>query len=129
MSARPEPRRSALAGTNPVTNTTDTGAGAAAGASPDRPETAPDAPKSVRQAKVSFYQHPADTDRMRGALLHTMALEGPRTMSAFINNAVATEIRRLENLYNGGQPFPPIPARTLPQGRPLGQTTSQDRES
>lgn len=84
---------------------------------PGRPE-AP-APRKYRP-KVSFYQDPADTARVRGAILHTMTTEGARTLSQFIDHAVMAEVERLERKYNGGQPFPPVPAHQLPQGRPMG---------
>lgn len=108
--SRAEPRRSSLAGTSPVTPAAppDTAPGsraAAAGASGKR--------------KVSFYQDPVDTDRMRGALLHTMAQGGPRTLSAFIDEAVMRQVALLEASHNGGHPFPPVGPRELPQGRPV----------
>jgi hypothetical protein len=70
---------------------------------------------------VSFYQDPEDTDRMRAALLHTLVTEGSRSLSQFIHNAVMTEVIRLERKYNNGEPFPPVGARELPQGRPMGE--------
>jgi hypothetical protein len=78
-------------------------------------------PKRKYPAKVSFYQERADTDRIRGAILHTMATEGSRSLSQFINQAVMAEVERLERKYNGGQPFPAVGARELPQGRPMGE--------
>ncbi|MGW9114504.1 ParB family protein [Microbacterium sp. NPDC055683] len=71
--------------------------------------------------KVSFYQDRADTDRVRGAILHTMATERYRNLSQFINEAVMEKVERLEKKYNGGNPFPPVTARELPQGRPMGE--------
>lgn len=76
--------------------------------------------------KVSFYQDPDDTDRVRGAILHTMAAEGPRSLSQFINKAVMTEVERLERKYNNGQPFPAVGAE-LPQGRPMGSRDGYQR--
>ena len=100
----------------------------------DEPQTAPAAAPpaptrktSTRRAgnkyppKVSFYQDPEDTDRVRGAILHTMAAEGPRSLSQFINKAVMTEVERLERKYNDGAPFPAVGAGELPQGRPMGE--------
>lgn len=78
-------------------------------------------PKPKYRPKVSFYQDPADTDRVRGAILHTMAAEGPRSLSQFIDRAVMAEVVRLEKKHNGGKPFPPVGARELPQGRPMGE--------
>jgi hypothetical protein len=71
--------------------------------------------------KVSFYQDRDDTDRVRGAILNTMPYEGARTLSQFIQRAVMAEVERLEAKYNGGKPFPPVGARELPQGRPMGE--------
>ena len=34
---------------------------------------------------------------------------------------VMAEVERLERKYNGGQPFPAVGARELPQGRPMGE--------
>jgi hypothetical protein len=70
---------------------------------------------------VSFYQDAADTARVRGAILHTQAAEGSRSLSQFINDAVMEKVEALEAKYNGGDPFPAIGARELPQGRPMGE--------
>ena len=83
---RPTPRKSSLAGSSPITSPP-------AGLAPidatgwtmeqyeeaDQAEQAAQRPKPKRKypAKVSFYQDPADTDRVRGAILHTMTTEGP----------------------------------------------------
>lgn len=77
------------------------------------------APKRRYPHKVSFYQDPESTARVRGAILYTPQ-EGPRTLSQFIDHAVMAEVERLETKYNHGDPFPPITARELPQGRPMG---------
>jgi len=69
--------------------------------------------------KVSFYQDPEDTARVRAALLHTQGSEGGRSLSAFIHAAVMKETRRLERKYNDGQPWSGVDARGIPQGRPL----------
>jgi hypothetical protein len=78
-------------------------------------------PKEPAKRKVGFYQAPEDTARVRGAILHTGATEGPRTLSQFVDHAVMVEVERLEKKYNGGKPFPPVGARELPTGRPMGQ--------
>lgn len=78
------------------------------------------APAKKNRPKVSFYQDEEDTNRVRGALLHTMAHEPYRTLTDFINIAVMEKVADLEKRYNGGEPFPPVPARELPQGRPMG---------
>ncbi len=114
---RPTARKSSLAGASPIAP-----AEPAQGAPQVAPSTAP-APVGAKKprAKVSFYQDPEDTNRMRGAILHTMTTEGSRTLTQFINAAVLAEVERLEAKYNGGRPFPPIGPGELPQGRPMGE--------
>ena len=77
--------------------------------------------KTKYAPKVSFYQDPEDTDRVRGAILHTMHLENSRTLSDFIHNAVMEKVEELENKYNNRKPFPNTKAGELPQGRPWGK--------
>lgn len=133
---RPAPRRSSLAGSSPVAPP------------PVEAEPAPEEAPALIQAepaaaapqpgtstaaavktpaktkyppKVSFYQDPADTDRMRAALLHTMATENYRNLSQFVSEAVMEKVARLEKAYNNGEPFGSVGARELPQGRPMGE--------
>ena len=82
---------------------------------------APSKPTSKYPPKVSFYQDRADTDRIRGAIMHTIPWEGTRTLSQFLSGAAMKEVERLEAQYNNGQPFPKVGARELPQGRPMGE--------
>ena len=125
---RPAPRKSSLAGSTPVTpppaELAPMAAAPQAPAAPaaeERPAAAAPEKKSKYPPKVSFYQDPADTARVRGAILHTQVAEGTRSLSDFINNAVMAEVQRLEAKYNGGRPFPGVGARGLPQGRPMGR--------
>lgn len=136
MSNRPAPRKSSLAGSSPVAPPTQPAvepAPSVVEAAPAQPPTVTSAPQPAAAAaapakakpkyppKVSFYQDPEDTARVRGAILHTMTTEGARNLSQFIHQAVMAEVERLETKYNGGQPFPPVEARGLPQGRPMGE--------
>lgn len=128
--SRPAPRKSSLAGANPITPPAAQPATQAPSApAPAAPATgltsetaAPSgpAPKASRP-KVSFYQDVDESKRMRGALLHTLATEGPRTLSEFISRAIMTEVERLEAKYNDGRPFPPVAAGEIPQGHPVGR--------
>ena len=135
--SRPERRRSSLTGTNPVAPPAPAETQQAAAAQPvevaapaETPATPPadtDASKPGRgkaanqpgkkyPSKVSFYQDPPDTDRIRGAILHTMVSEGNRNLSKFMNKVSMAEVKRLEDKYNGGKPFPSVKAGYLPQG-------------
>lgn len=107
---RPSPRKSSLRGSSPVApppaETPET-------RKAEEPSTSG---KKKWRHKVSFYQDPADTDRVRGAILHTMVKEGNRNLSQFVNDAVMAKVEELEAKYNHGEPFPAVGARELPQG-------------
>jgi hypothetical protein len=136
---RPAPRKSSLTGSNPIAPPPPATAQPAEAAAPPAATVTPPAPAAKPQSKpaakpaaepgeakkyrpkVSFYQDPADTDRVRGAILHTQVQEGSRSLSKFIDDAVMEKVAALEEKYNGGQPFPAIGARELPQGRPMGE--------
>ena len=142
MSARPERRRSSLTGASPIAPPRVEPAAAEAPAPAPTPEpqaaapaapasttvpavdaapTSTDKPRSKYPPKVSFYQSTEDTDRIRGAIMHTIPYEGTRTLSQFLSGAAMKEVERLEAQYNGGKPFPRVGARELPQGRPMGE--------
>ncbi|WP_243696475.1 ParB family protein [Aeromicrobium camelliae] len=92
----------------------------AASTSTPKAEKKPAAKKKY-PSKASFYQDPEDTARVRGAILYTMATEGPRSFSDFVHAAVMAEVERLEAKYNDGKQFPGVGPRELPQGRPMGK--------
>ncbi|WP_250444008.1 hypothetical protein [Actinotalea sp. C106] len=56
--------------------------------------------------------------RIRAAYRATSVAEGHRSFSDFVTSLLEAEARRLENTYNGGQPFTGG-ERELPAGRPL----------
>lgn len=133
--SRPERRMSSLTGANPVAPPAPAEtqpAAAAPAAEIEQPATPAAASASIKPArakgtaakqpgkkypnKVSFYQDPTDTDRIRGAILHTMVSEGNRTLSQFMQKVSMAEVERLEAKYNGGKPFPGVKAGDLPQG-------------
>lgn len=129
--SRPTPRKSSLAGSSPVTPPATVAAEPSPASAPaeSTPAVAAPAPRATSQAveqpaaakkkyphKVSFYQDPEDTARVRGAILYTMTTEGNRNLSQFVNRAVMAEVERLEAKYNDGQPFPAVGAREMPQG-------------
>ncbi|WP_434971286.1 ParB family protein [Microbacterium sp. bgisy207] len=132
MSARPERKRSTLSGRNPIAPAAETPreppAAAPAPAAPatpaesvTEPQAAAPKKRSKYPPKVSFYQEQEDTDRIRGAIMHTIPYEGVRSLSQFLSGAAMKEVERLERQYNDGKPFPPVGARELPQGRPMGE--------
>ncbi len=127
--SKPERRRSTLGAAQPYAPT--------APATPQAPASAPEpapaatspaptapaakpAPKAGKKPKVSFYQDPDDTARARAAMVHTQGQEGSRSWSEFVDRALMREAERLEQRYNGGQPWPPVEAGEIPRGRPMG---------
>jgi len=123
MSTRPAPRKSSLTGSSPIAPPVPAAAEPAAPAAAAPPAAKPAAAGEGKKYphKVSFYQDAADTARIRGAILHTQVSEGSRSLSQFIDQAVMEKVAALEAKYNGGEPFPAIGARELPQGRPMGE--------
>lgn len=77
-------------------------------------------PAKVTPKKTSFYQLEEDADRMRAAYLNTQLHTRYRSLSEFINAAIDEKVSALEKTYNGGQEWPPLAAREIPQGKPLG---------
>ncbi len=108
---RPTPRKSSLAGTNPITSPVPFLPPAEATSPKDKQNHQPQPGKKPYPHKVSFYQDRQDTDRVRGAFLHTTTTpEGARSLSEFIDRAVMTYVQQLERKYNGGEPFPGVRA-------------------
>lgn len=73
--------------------------------------------------KASWYQDEADTKRMRAAFHATKDILGYASLSEFINAAVNDKVAGLEAEYNGGQPWLPIEAGRIPQGKPARRTS------
>lgn len=128
MSARPAPRKSSLTGSSPIAPPAPAAAEVEQPAPVPKVKSTPAAKpaatvdgKKKYPPKVSFYQDPDDTSRVRGAILHTQVAEGSRSLSQFIAEAVMEKVEALEAKYNDGKPFPAIGARELPQGRPMGE--------
>lgn len=90
-----------------------------------QPSPAASTPAPAPQAKVtpkktSFYQHEENASRMRAAYLNTQLHTGYRSLSEFINAAIDEKVSSLELTYNDGNHWPPLGAREIPQGKPLG---------
>lgn len=79
-----------------------------------------DPPAKAAPKKTSFYQMEEDADRMRAAYLNTQLHTRYRSLSEFINAAIDEKVSALEQTCNGGQAWPPLAAREIPQGKPLG---------
>lgn len=113
--SQPERRRSTLAGQSPVAPPLD---------APPEPVQRAAAGKGAAKKyppKVSFYQDPEDSRRLRAAYRNNLAHSEDRSLSDFINRVVMAEVERLEELYNDGKPFPGGRAGDVPKGRPLGE--------
>ena len=132
---RPTPRKSSLAGSSPLAPAPETTPQAPSvpastpeptsnASAQEKPADAPRGPKKPAKGvkpKVAYYTDPDDADRARGAYRATSLQEGHRSWSDFLAAAVLKETERLEEKYNGGQPFPSIGAGGIPTGRPMGE--------
>lgn len=122
---RPQRRQSGLAGSSPIRPPAEMPDVAPRAAKTPTIDAAavpasPKAPKPKYPPKVSFYQDPEDTARVRGALRGVMNQPGAATnMSQFIHRAVMREVERIEAEYNNGKPFPLAQAGDVPRGRPM----------
>jgi len=106
-------RKSSLSGASPV--------------APAQPATQmseqPARPRRASQSKhkLSIYQDPEDTARLRAAFRLALAEGKDRSFSDFINRLLMTEVERLEAQHNGGRPFQGVGAGEIPTGRPVGE--------
>lgn len=85
-----------------------------------QPPAATERPTKVAPKKTSFYQREDDADRMRAAYMNTQMHTGHRSLSEFINAAIDEKVSALEQTHNKGKEWPPLAAREIPQGKPLG---------
>ena len=77
--------------------------------------------KPGKPPKITIYQHPDDSARMRGAIVAYMRNVGMTNLSKFANEAIMEKVERLEAQYNGGEPFEPVGPGVLTVGRPMGE--------
>lgn len=81
---------------------------------------------SPSQRKVAFYIDRELDARMRATMLHTMAVEGHRSLSEFLSRAVLYETARLEARHNDGDQFTRMSEGRVPRGRPLQHPSVDD---
>lgn len=87
-------------------------------AAPEPETPAPAQPSRPPKHKVALYMHEEDAARARAAFTWTRAHEGVLSWSDFINDAVMRRVAELEEQYNNGEQWTPVPTGTLPRGRP-----------
>jgi Centromere-binding protein ParB C-terminal len=92
-------------------------AGSVPGEPPVRPRRNRTSPDRVQR---SFYLSRDLVDRARAAVSATMQRPGEAyNVSQLAGRGLEAEVRRLETMYNGGQPFPPVhhvPSGPSPEG-------------
>lgn len=77
--------------------------------------------KPGKPPKITIYEHPDDSARMRGAIVAYMRNVGMTNLSKFANEAIMEKVERLEAQYNDGKPFEPVGPGVLTVGRPMGE--------
>lgn len=121
---QPARRKSSLSGASPVAPAQPAAEPAAQSVeTPSAPVEPPARPRRVSQSKhkLSIYQDPADTARLRAAYRQTLAASSDRSFSEFTNRLLMTAVEGLEAQYNGGKPFEGVGAGEIPTGRPVGE--------
>ncbi len=132
---RPAPRKSSLSSASPFDHPTAPEAAQEAPAVAPASTTPAPAAKSATEPlsaaekgekpgkppKITIYQHPDDSARMRGAIVAYMRNVGMTNLSKFANEAIMEKVERLEAQYNGGKPFEPVGPGVLTVGRPMGE--------
>lgn len=124
---RPAPRKSTLAGTSPLTPSTPIAAPIQeAAAAPSTPAaTTPPRPRRVgtkttaeKYPRLNYYvDSPEEAGRIRAAFLAGRAHHGWRTFSDMQRDSVLAVVEQLERELNGGAPFTPATAGSVPSGR------------
>lgn len=123
---QPARRKSSLTGTSPVApaQPAETPPPKVPAQQPaQQPAEEPARPRRASQSKhkLSIYQDPEDTARLRAAYRLVLAQGKDRSFSDFINRVLITEVERLEAEHNGGRPFQGVGAGEIPTGRPVGE--------
>lgn len=106
MTERPTPRRSALAGTSPVTPAMTGKTGL------------PSVPSPTDATSKITVQLDADLiGRARNAYWSTGHITRTRSFAAWVGQAIQSKLEADQDEYNGGEPFDPIEAGEIPTGR------------
>lgn len=129
--SRPTPRKSLLAGSNPIAPPADVPA-----KQPDVPPARQPDPhtsvaisglvgKTPKRTKMSFFIDAEDAGRLRAALIErNSADKAAHTLTDLISAAVMAEVERLERELNNGKHFRPVEPGGIATGRPMGRTVS-----
>lgn len=124
-----ERRASSLAGLSPVTAApTPIPAPSAPAELPRAAAEADNLPmpqkaKKAERTKVGYYATPYENARIRAAFMAGQAryghVDGYRSLTDFQLTTIMDKVAELEAELNGGDPFPGVPPRGGPLGRPL----------
>lgn len=110
-SARPSPKKSALAGLSPLTPPTDGDWSARKNSGQRSPS------KFDGKAKLTISIDGDLAGRARNAYWATSHVTGVRSLSDWIADAIQRKLTEVELEHNGGEPFPPLDAGQIPTGR------------
>lgn len=100
--------------------TVEAPAAAAAGESTESAPVASEVPQTAAETKdkLSGYIDKQAANRARAVFAHTHVYEGVVTFSEWLEVAILHECERLEQSYNGGNQWPPLPPGRIATGRP-----------
>lgn len=72
-----------------------------------------------RKLLMSARFRPEDMEQLRAGWRATRHLTGYESLTDLVTTVVMAEVRRLQEEFNGGRPFPPAEAGRMPTGSPL----------
>lgn len=73
--------------------------------------------KSKKVPAFTPYYTEDQAGQVRAAFVATGEVEGEASVSDFIVRATMREVKRRQRKYNGGKPWPPVPAGELRRGQ------------
>lgn len=108
---RPAPRRSALSAQSVV-------APQPAKTSPAGPATSASLASAQRESEKVTLRLPRELVEQARAAYWTSAMHtGTRSFAAWVAQAIEAKLQMEQDAYNGGEPFPSLPAGRIPTGR------------
>ncbi len=110
MTARPAPKRSSFGASHPIEHSEEE--------PPARRRPGP-VPSGTIKRKAAIWAEEDVIERIRAAWFHTPTTADDResSFSDFLLEAALSRAAEREQEYNGGRPFPPVPAGRIGTGR------------
>lgn len=84
------------------------------------PEPGPEAKEKPKRQKLSFFVTAEEADRIKAAYANLPARVRPPALQYLLAAAVWDRVKEIEEEFNDGEPFDPLPDKNALIGRPIG---------